>query len=158
MKYVKNQINALKKSFESYDISIINEKTEALKIRKIDLEYRIETEKKEFIEFERFSWDINKLGIEKLSHYGEGKMYQYNEGDKEIDIIYLKEKKVIDSLENKGYQLSDKKENVLKKEKDNGVISAYKVFFSKKKYTAKQLSRLTDCLGESKNQIYVLKI
>ena len=115
-KYVKNQINALKKSFESYDISIINEKTEALKKRKIDLEYRIKTEKKEFIEFERFSWDINKLGIEKLSHYGEGKMYQYEEGDKEINIIYLKEKKVIDSLKNKGYQLSDKKENALKKE------------------------------------------
>ena len=85
-------------------------------------------------------------------------MYFYNEGDKEIDIIYLKEKKVIDSLENKGYQLSGKKENVLKKEKDNGVISAYKVFFSKKKYTANQLRRLTDCSGESKNQIYVLKI
>ena len=39
-------------------------------------------------------------------------MHQYKEGDIEIDIIYLKEKKVIDSLHKKDYQLSDKKVTV----------------------------------------------
>ena len=156
--YVKDKINALKKSFESYDISIINEKTKDLENIKNELNDRIFSEKSKFIVYQPYKWDLKKCGIKSDSHFGTGKMYFYNEGDKEIDIIYLKEKKVIDSLENKGYQLSGKKENVLKKEKDNGVISAYKVFFSKKKYTANQLRRLTDCSGESKNQIYVLKI
>ena len=50
--------------------------------------------------------------IEKSSHCGEGKMHQYKEGDIEINIIYLKEKKVIDSLHKKDYQLSDKKVTV----------------------------------------------
>ena len=151
--YVKIEIKELNDSFEGNNISIVNNKYEELKKQKIELENRISIEKKDYIQFKRYLWDLNNCGTEKQSHYGKGVMYAYKQDDKEINQIYLKEKKEINSFKDKGYELSNEKENTLKKED-----IPYKVFFTKKTFNNKALfTRFSECNSEIRNQIYVLK-
>jgi len=82
----------------------------------------------------------------------------YQQADNEINKIYLKEKKEIKSLKDKGYELSNKKEKILKKDRENEVIVDYKVFFSIERFKNKtSFDRFLKCSSETVNQIYVLK-
>tara|TARA_B110000879_G_scaffold1152_1_gene1434 strand:- start:145 stop:2139 length:1995 start_codon:yes stop_codon:yes gene_type:complete len=156
--YVKDEINALENSFKTNDISTINEKTKDLENIINELDDRILSEKTKFIVYQPYKWDLKKCGIESDSHFGKGKMYSYKDGDKEINIVYLKETKEINSLKEQGYEYSNKKENSLKKNIEDEVIVSYKIFFTKEKFGSKaSLNRLIECSGETKNQIYIKK-
>ena len=156
--YVKIRKEELEDSFETKNISIINNKYEELIKQKTELENRISIEKEDNIQFKPYLWDLNSCGIKKPSHYGVGLMYVYQQADNEINKIYLKEKKEIKSLKDKGYELSNKKEKILKKDRENEVIVDYKVFFSIERFKNKtSFDRFLKCSSETVNQIYVLK-
>ena len=155
--YVKIRKEELEDSFETKNISIINNKYEELIKQKTELDNRISIEKEDNIRFKPYLWDLNSCGIKKPSHYGAGLMYVYQQDDNEINKIYLEEKKEIKSLKEKGYELSDKKEKTLKKDRENEVIVNYKVFFTKENFKNKTFDRFLNCSGETENQIYVLK-
>ena len=155
--YVKIQKEELEDSFETKNISVINNKYNELIKQKTELDNRISIEKEDNIRFKPYLWDLNSCGIKKPSHYGAGLMYVYQQDDNEINKIYLEEKKEIKSLKEKGYELSDKKEKTLKKDRENEVIVNYKVFFTKENFKNKTFDRFLNCSGETENQIYVLK-
>jgi len=157
--YVSNQKKDLIESFKTNTDSLIILATKELKDIKKVLEDRIKHEKKNYLELERYKWDKKECGNEKPSHYGVGDLYKYEKGDKEINEKYLKEIREIEKLKKDGYELSDKKINLVKKDKEEKVISSWSRFFTTKNnnYSTKQINRLITCSGESKDQIYILK-
>lgn len=156
--YIELEINSLNNSLETNSISAINNKYQELKKQKKELENRISIEKESNIQFKRYLWDIKKCGIEKQSHYGKGLMYDYELDDNEINKIYSNENKEIISLIKKGYELSDQKEKIVKKEKENEIIVDYKVFFTLGTFNKNKtlFNRFKECFDET-SKIYVLK-